>query len=93
MYFGGVPRRDPDKPRAGRGRKGQPRTTKTPTMVVVQRPAGSEPGTPAGEARTCVVADLSLNETEPVLEATVTPQAHLMSEEWKASVAAGNLAT
>lgn len=89
MYFGGAPRSDPDKPRAGRGRKGQPRTTKTPAMVVVQRPAGSEPGTPAGEARACVVADLSLNETERVLEASVTPQAHLMSDEWKAFVAAG----
>lgn len=54
MYFGGAPRSDPDKPRSGRGRKGQPRTTKTPAMVVVQRPAGSEPGTPAGEARACV---------------------------------------
>lgn len=89
FHFGGKPRRDPDQPKLGRGRKGQPRTTKTPAMAVVQRPGDLTAGAPAGEARATVVADLSLNEAERVLEATVDVDAHLMSDEWKAFVAVG----
>lgn len=36
-----------------------------------------------------MVADLSLDEAERVLEAAVDPDAHLMSDEWKAFVAIG----
>ena len=36
--IGASPRRDADRPRLGRGRKGQPRTTKTPVLAVAQRP-------------------------------------------------------
>jgi hypothetical protein len=35
FYIGGSPRNDADRPRLGRGRKGQPRTTKTPVLAVV----------------------------------------------------------
>jgi hypothetical protein len=35
FYIAGSPRRDADRPRLGRGRKGQPRTTKTPVLAVV----------------------------------------------------------
>ncbi len=87
FHFGGKPPRDPDRPKPGRGRKGQPHTAKTPAMVVVQRPASIDPGSPAGEAS--VIADLSLDETERVLKTTVDPDAHLMSDEWKAFVSAG----
>lgn len=90
FHFGARPHRDPNPPKLGRGRKGQPRTTKTPALAVVQRPSGREPGTPAGEARAAVVADLSLDEAERVLEAAVDPDAHLMSDEWKAFVAIGS---
>ncbi|MGF7177464.1 hypothetical protein FHS63_005261 [Azospirillum doebereinerae] len=62
FHFGAKPRRDPNPPKLGRGRKGHPRTTKTPALAIVQRPSGREPGTPAGEARAAVVADLSLDE-------------------------------
>ena len=37
LYVGGSPRNDADRPHLGRGRKGQPRTTKTPALAVVQR--------------------------------------------------------
>jgi len=90
FHFGGKPRGDPNPPKLGRGRKGQPRTTKTPALAIVQRPASREPGTPAGEARASVVADLSHDEAERVLETAVDPGAHLMSDEWKAFVALGH---
>lgn len=90
FHFGAKPRRDPNPPKLGRGRKGQPRTTKTPALAVVQRPSGREPGTPAGEARAAVVAHLSLDEAERVLEAAVDPDAHLMSDKWKTFVAIGS---
>jgi transposase-like protein len=81
FHFGGKPRNDADRPTLGRGRKGHPRTTKTPALAVVQRPASLEEGAPAGEARARVVADLSLDEAALVLENTLDPQAHLMSDE------------
>lgn len=90
FYIGGAPRRDPDQPKPGRGRKGQPNTTKTAALVIVQRPNTLEPGSPAGEARATVVADRSLNEVERVLEVAVDPSAHLMSDEEKAFVAVGS---
>jgi ISXO2-like transposase domain/Transposase zinc-ribbon domain len=89
FHFGGAPRRDPDQPKPGRGRKGQPKTIKTPALAIVQRPNALEPGSPAGEARATVVADRSLNEVERVLEVAVDPAAHLMSDEEKAFVAVG----
>lgn len=89
FHFGGAPRHDADRPKLGRGRKGQPRTTKTPALAIVQRPNTVEPGSPAGAARATVVADLSLDEAERVLESAVDPSAHLMSDEWKAFVAIG----
>ena len=89
FHFGGKPRRDADRPRLGRGRKGQPRTDKTPALAIVQRPASLEEGAPAGEARAAVVADLSQAEAELVLEAAIDPGAHLMSDEWKAFMSIG----
>lgn len=89
FHFGGKPRQDADRPKLGRGRKGHPHTSKTPALTIVQRPASLEEGAPAGEARAKVVANLSQAEAELVLEAAVDPDAHLMSDEWKAFVAAG----
>jgi hypothetical protein len=89
FHFGAKPRRDPNPPKLGRGRKGHSRTTKTSALTIVQRPSGREPGTAAGEARATVVADLSFDEAERVLETAVDPDAHLMSDEWKAFVAVG----
>jgi hypothetical protein len=48
FYIGGSPRRDADRPRLRRGRKGQPRTTKTPVLAIVQRPEQLQGGAPAG---------------------------------------------
>jgi ISXO2-like transposase domain len=59
FYIGGSPRKDADRPRLGRGRKGQPRTTKTPVLAIVQRPELTDNRTDVGEARARVVADLS----------------------------------
>jgi hypothetical protein len=58
-------------------------------LAVVQRPAAITIGAPAGDARAAVVDDLSFNEAERVLEKEVGPEAHLMSDEWKAFVAVG----
>jgi hypothetical protein len=89
FYIGGSPRKDADRPRLGRGRKGQPRTTKIPVLTVVQRPEPTEDGAGAGEARARVVADLSEREARRVLSETVDPSAHLMSDEWKSFVSIG----
>lgn len=89
FYFGGTPRKDADRPHLGRGRKGQPRTTKTPALAVVQRPAAIAEGTAAGEARARVVADLSEREARRVLSEHVDVNTHLMSDEWKAFVSIG----
>ncbi len=51
MYFGGAPRFDPDKPRAGRGVKGQPRTTKTPAGEARARPVVERDRAAAGSER------------------------------------------
>ena len=78
-----------DEPPPGRGRKGLRRTSKHPALVVVQRPGALAKGARAGDARAAVVADLSMEEVERVLDKEVEPQAHLMSDEWKAFVAVG----
>ena len=89
FFLGGRPKKKPDAPPPGRGRKGLRRTTKHP-VAVVQRPGGAiAQGTPAGDARASVVADLSMDEVERVLEKEVDATAHLMSDEWKAFVAVG----
>ena len=77
FYVGGSPRRSADGPRLGRGRKGQPRTTKTPALAFVQRPAELAQGTPAGEARARIVDVLSESEARRVLGETVDLSAHL----------------
>jgi ISXO2-like transposase domain len=58
-------------------------------LAIVQRPGAITVGTPAGDARARVVDDLSVNEAERVLEKEVKPEAHLMSDEWKAFIAVG----
>jgi hypothetical protein len=89
FYFGGAPRKDADRPHLGRGRKGQPRTTKTPALAVVQRPMEVKERAAAGEARARVVADLSEREARRVLSENVDVTAHLMSDEWKSFVSVG----
>jgi hypothetical protein len=89
FYVGGSPRKDADRPHMGRGRKGQPRTTKTPVLAVVQRPARAQDGAAAGDARARVVADLSEREARRVLSENVDVAAHLMSDEWKSFVSVG----
>jgi hypothetical protein len=89
FYIGGSPRHDSDRPKLGRGRKGQPRTTKTPVLTVIQRPLDLTAGAPAGEARARVIKNLSESEASLVLEDTVKPTAHLMSDEWKSFLSAG----
>ena len=85
---GGSPRKDADRPHLGRGRKGQPRTTKTPVLAVVQRPAQAERAA-AGDARARVVTDLPEREARRVLSENVDVAAHLMSDEWKSFVSIG----
>ena len=89
FFLGGRQKKKPDEPPPGRGRKGLRRTTKHPVLAVVQRPGTTAQGAPAGDARAAVVANLSMDEVERVLEKEVDPRAHLMSDEWKAFVAVG----
>jgi hypothetical protein len=89
FYIGGSPRHDADRPKLGRGRKGQPRTTKTPVLTVIQRPLELTVGAHAGEAKARVVEDLSEIEVRRMFEETVEPTAHLMSDEWKSFMSAG----
>jgi len=89
FYIGGSPRNDADRPKLGRGRKGQPRTTKTPVLAVIQRPQELTVGAHAGEAKARVVEDLSEIEARRMFEATVERTAHLMSDEWKSFMSAG----
>ena len=91
LFVGGAPRRDADRPRLGWGRKGQPRTTKTPILAIVQRPANHEEGTQAGAAKGRVVKDLSEWEADRVLSEHVDPSAHLMSDEWKSFMSVGEV--
>ena len=83
FFLGGRPKKRADEPPPGRGRKGLRRTTKRPLLAVVQRPSATSRGTPAGDARAAVVANLSMDEVERVLEKEIEPKAHLMSDEWK----------
>jgi transposase-like protein len=89
FYIGGSPRKDRDSPKLGRGRKGQPRTTKTPTFTVIQRPLDLTVGAPAGEARAHLVEYLSAASAYRVLEHAVKPTTHLMSDEWSTFMSAG----
>jgi len=89
FHLGGQPRKHPDDPPPGRGRKGQANTQKTPVMAMVQRPNGVAPGTPAGDARAAVVTGLSLRAAERAVETQIEPHACLMSDEAKAFMAIG----
>jgi transposase-like protein len=84
-FLGGRPKKRVDEPPPGRGRKGLRRTTKRPVLAVVQRPSATARGAPAGDARASVVANLSMDEVERVLDKEVDPRAHLMSDEWNAA--------
>jgi hypothetical protein len=89
FFLGGRPKKRTDEPASGRRRKGLRRTTRRPVLAVVQRPSATSRGAPAGDARAAVVANLSMDEVERLLEKEVEPTAHLMSDEWKAFVAVG----
>jgi transposase-like protein len=90
LYVGGKPRREMNYSQPGRGRKGQPKTLKTPALVAVQRPPDVNVGAPSGEVRAAVIEDLSESEADRVLTEAVDPTAHLMSDEWKAFVSLGS---
>ena len=51
FYLGGSPRKDADRPRLGRGRKGQPRTAKKPVLAVVQSARATRGRQPATRGR------------------------------------------
>lgn len=89
LYLGGRPRKYPDDPSPGRGRKGQAKTEKTPVLAIVQRPVDVTPGSGAGDARASVVTGLSLRAAVGAIAPQVELSAHLMSDEAKAFVAIG----
>jgi hypothetical protein len=89
FHLGGRPRKRPDEPSPGRGRKGQANTEKTPVLGMVQRPADAAPATPAGDARAAVVTGLSLRAAERAIETQIDPDARWMSDEAKAFTAIG----
>lgn len=79
FHLGGRPRKNPDDPPPGRGRKGQANTDKTPVMAMVRRPTDVMPGTLAGDARAAVVTGLSARANERVIEAQIELGAHLIA--------------
>ncbi|MBC7284038.1 IS1595 family transposase [Hoeflea sp.] len=89
FYLGGRPRKHPDDPSLGRGRKGQAKTQKTPVLAIVQRPVDITPGSAAGDARAAVVTGLSLRAAGGAIAPQVKLQAHVMSDEAKAFMAIG----
>ncbi|TPW26121.1 IS1595 family transposase [Martelella alba] len=89
FYLGGRPRKQPDKPPSGRGRKGQKKTEKTPVVAIVQRPDAAAPGSPAGDARASTVSGLSLRAAVGAVATQVELGSHLMSDEAKAFMAIG----
>lgn len=76
FYLGGEPRKHPDDPPPGRGRKGQVKTEKTPVIAIVQRPADITPGSAAGDARAVVVTGLSLRAAVGAIATQVELRAH-----------------
>jgi hypothetical protein len=90
LYVSGKPRRVRNSSPPGRGRKGQPKTLKTPALVAMQRPPDVSLGASAGEVRAAAIEDLSEAEADRVLTEAVEPSAHLMSDEWKAFVSPGS---
>jgi transposase-like protein len=89
FHLGGRPKKHPDDPPPGRGRKGQANTQKTPVMAMVQRPNDDALGTPTGDARAAVVTGLPFRSAERVIETQITPDARLMSDGAKAFMAIG----
>ena len=89
LYVGGKPRREMNYSQPGRGRKGQPKTLKTPALVAVQRPPDVSAGSPSGEVRAAIIENLSEPEADRVLTDAINPAAHLMSDEWKTFVSLG----
>jgi transposase-like protein len=87
LRIGGTPHKPAGNlgPGPGRGRRGQPRTTKTPVLALVQRPEDRDVGTQAGSVRAAVVDDASAAETARVMSDAVAPDIHLMSDEWSNS--------
>jgi transposase-like protein len=88
-YLGGLPRHHVDDPRPGRGRKGQRRTTKASVLGLVERPLDLTPGAPAGEVRVKTVASGSNVDIGRMFETTISPDAHLLTDEAKAFMAIG----
>lgn len=71
FHLGGRQKKHPNDPPPGRGRKGQANTQKAPGLAMVRRPDDNTPGTPAGDARATVVADLSSRASERVMETQI----------------------
>jgi hypothetical protein len=92
LRIGGTPHKPAGNlgPGPGRGRRGQPRTTKTPVLALVQRPEDRDVGTQAGSVRAAVVDDASAAETARVMSDAVAPDIHLMSDEWSTFMALGS---
>lgn len=87
FYLGGRPRKRPDDPAPGRGRKGQEKTEKTPVLGMVQQPVGTVPGTPAGDDGGSRITGLSFRAAERAIETQVDQDARLMSDAAKAFMA------
>ena len=90
FYLGGRQRKPPDQPPSGRGRKGEPRTTKKPVTLLVQRSSSLEKGSLSGQVRAEVVDDLSIKSSELFLTDNLSQETNLMSDDWGAFKTVGN---
>jgi hypothetical protein len=90
FYIGGAPGKDRDSPKPGRGRKGQPRTSKHLALSVVERPHEMSPGAPAGGARAQLIVGRTASAIGGVLADNLDHTSHLMSDEWGVFSAIGH---
>lgn len=90
LHIGGKPTKDSERPKRPPGRRSQAKTTKFPALALVQRPTDKAKGSPAGEVRTAVIDILSAAETRIITDEAIVSDAHLMTDESRAFIAAGS---
>jgi hypothetical protein len=89
LYVSGKLRREMNRTPPRRGRKGEPKTLKTPALVPVQRPPDVSVSAPADETRVAMIESLSESDAGRILSEAVNPSAHMMSDEPEAFVSIG----
>nr|WP_280178505.1 IS1595 family transposase [Skermanella aerolata] len=80
MMFGGAPRRDPSNPDARKGKQGH--TTKTPVVVIIERPNSRDPveNEPEPKAMAMLIPNQTAAALSAALDGMTERDAHVMSD-------------